>query len=278
MRGSPFFDGVEQLDLDIAGHPGRLPCFYYDASSMQAVFPAHYGRLSRLLPDPRFVPARLAPGLGCVVVTCLEYRDSDIGAYNELAISIPLNVPAHRPNLPGRALWESVRRRQVHVFVHHLPVTTDVAMRGGIDYFNFPKFVAGIDFVDGGGTRRCRLTEGQEPILIFTGPRIPARARAEAQTFCHLWMDRQPQQAEFKLNQLALGISLRPGAATLELGSRHPIARELDRLLVSCSSLQYEYTPQLEAILHGPDRVTLRLAQRALRASDDAERRAAAAR
>jgi hypothetical protein len=50
----------------------------------------------------------------------------------------------------------------------------------------------------------------------------------------------------------------------LELGERHPIARELDRLLVSKRSLQYEYVPQFEGILHGPEHLTLPLLKQLL--------------
>ena len=103
MRGSPFFEGVRQVDAQIAGQPAKLPAFYYDGAEMTALFPARHGELRRLLPDPRLVPARLAPGLGVVAVSCLEYRDSDVGPYNELAVAIPLNEPFFRPNLPDRA-------------------------------------------------------------------------------------------------------------------------------------------------------------------------------
>ena len=74
-------------------------------------------------------------------------------------------------------------------------------------------------------------------------------------------MDGQPQHAEFTINRLQVAMTLRPGAALLELGERHPIARELDRLLVSKRSLQYQYVPQFEGILHGPEHLTLPLLQ-----------------
>ena len=42
----------------------RIPTFYYDGSGIGAVFPARLAALRRLMPDRRFTPARLAPGLG----------------------------------------------------------------------------------------------------------------------------------------------------------------------------------------------------------------------
>lgn len=268
MRGSPFFDGVSQVGLEIAGERALVPVFYYETAAMTALFPARFRQLRELMPDPRFVPALLAPGVGVVAVSCLEHRETGIGPYGELAVSVPLNEPWFRPNVPGRALLEGARRGQLHAFMLHLPVTTELALRGGIDFYNFPKFLAEIEFDEEHGRRRCRLAEGKEQILSLSGEQLPTRppTRPRAQYFFHLWMDGQPQLAEFKLNQLEAASSLRPGAARLELSGRHPIALELERLLLSRRSLQYEYVPRLEAILYGPEHLTLPLLTRTLAA------------
>lgn len=259
MRGSPFFEGVKQVDFSIGGEPGKSPCFYYDASSMTAMFPARLSALRALMPDPRYVPARFAPGLGIVAISCLEYRETDIGPYNELGIAVALNAPGDRANLPGRALWRATRSGQLHAYIQHLPVTTEVALRGGVDFYNFPKFLADIEFADHDDQRACRLAEGREHIVTLRGHRIPAPKTATIQQFCHSWMDGQPQTAEFKVHRHEVGTRVRPGAAVLELGDRHPIARELDRLLVSRQPLRYEYAPSFEAILYQPEHLTLPL-------------------
>jgi hypothetical protein len=268
MRGAPFFDGIRQIEIEIGAQPARMPVFYYDAGSMTAMFPARYSALRELMPGSGFVPARLAPGLGVVAITCLEYRDTDIRAYNELSISIPLNVPSFRANLPGRALIEAQRRRETHILIHHLPVTTDIALRGGVDLYNFPKFLASIDFSDGAGRWRCRLAEGEEHILTLSGTRIATPQSRRMNYFCHLRMDGQPQLGQFAQNQIELGVSRRRDAAELELGGGHPIALELNRLLVSRTPIQYEYAPRMEAILFGPEHLTLPLIQRGLAAAE----------
>jgi hypothetical protein len=256
MRGSPFFDGVAQSEVTIAGQPTAVPIFYYDGTSTTAVFAARLGALRRLMPDPRFRPARLAPGLGALAVTCFEYRDTDIGAYNELAISIVLNEPWFRPNLPLRAMISGARTGQLHAWVHHLPVTTEIARAGGVDFYNYPKFIAGIDFEEHGRDRVCRLSEGVEHILTLTGERIATPRSEQVQMFSHLWMDRQPQRSEFKINALETGVSMRPGVASLTLGDRHPIARELAGLIAWPRPIQYQYTKRFEAILYGPEQLS----------------------
>jgi hypothetical protein len=259
MRRSPFFDGVMQADVTIAGQPAKVPIFYYDGTATSAVFAARLGGLRRLMPDPRFSPARLAPGLGAVAITCFEYRDTGIGPYNELAISVVLNEPWFRPNLPGRALISGMRRRQLHAWVHHLPVTTEIARAGGVDFYNYPKFIAAIDFQESDTRRICRLNEGAEHILTLSGERIATPRSEQLQMFSHLWMDRQPQDSEFKINAIEMGVSLRPGAASLELGDRHPIARELASLIAWRSPIQYQYIPRFEGILYGPEHLSLPL-------------------
>lgn len=191
MRGSPFFDDVSQTDATVGGEAVKLPVFYYEGSAISAIFPARLKALRDLMPDPRFSPARLAPSLGAVAVTCFEYRDTDIGPYNELAISVPLNEPSFAPNLPGRALITSLRRRQFHT-----------------------------------------------------------------------WMDQQPQGSEFKISAIEMGVTAGRGAAELELGTRHPIARELRSLLRSQRPIQYQYLPRFEGILYGPEHLTLPLIKR----------------
>jgi hypothetical protein len=273
MRGSPFFDGIAQLDLEIAGRPARTPAFYYDMGIMTALFPARHRELRKLMPDRRFVPALLAPGIGLIAVSCIEYRDTDVGPYNEVAVAVPLNVPWFRPNLPGRALIDSTRRQQFHAYVLHLPVTTEIALRGGVDFYNLPKFLAEIEFEDDGPRRRCLLAEGKEPILSLSGERLPTKAEAtELQYSFHSWMDRQPQRADCRLNQLEAAHSLRRTAAQLVLTDRHPIAQELKRLLVSHRPLLYEYAPRLELILFGPEHLTLPLVGRGLAAVAEARK------
>jgi hypothetical protein len=273
-RQSGFFEGVQQIDMqfgDGGEFAARVPIFYYDGTAQTAVFPARLGALRKLLPDPRFVPARLAPGLGAVALTCFEYRDTDIGPYNELSVAIVLNHPPFASNLPGRALLAGLRSGQLHAWIHHLPVTTEIARLGGVELYNYPKFIGSIDFEEGAGRRTCRLGEGEEHIFTVDGPLIETPDAYQLQAFSHLWMDRQPQESEFKLNILAGGHSRRFGAAQLKLGERHPIARELAGVLVSRRSIHYELMTRFEGILYGPEHLSLQFLHHALEMAQTGE-------
>lgn len=267
MSKSSFFGGVAQADLTEHGQVIKVPAFYYDGTAMTAVFPARLSALRAVLPDPRFVPARVAPGIGAVALTCFEYRDTDLGPYNELSISIVLNEPYFRANLPGRALLSALRRGQFDVWVHQLPVTTEIARAAGVDYYNYPKFLASIDFTDDNGRRTCRLAEGPDHILTLSGRTMPAAGPSGLQFFSHLWMDGQPQSSEFKIGAAAMRCTFSPAAATLRLGNEHPLARDLDRMLLWRRPIYYQHLARFEGILYGPEHLTAPLIMRALAAS-----------
>jgi hypothetical protein len=269
MRATTFFEGVRQADIDVQGDIVKLPIFYYDGESMTGIFPAKLGALRKLLPDRRLSPARLAPGVGALSVTCFEYRDSDVGTYNELAIGIPLNFPAFRANVPGRAMLGGVLSGQLDAYVLHLPVTTELALKAGRELWNYPKFVASIDFTQDEQTRTCRLAEGAEHILTMRAPRIRSNRTEQQQLFTHVYQDGQPQRGEFKLLARNSGQTIKPGAAELEIGDRHPIASELRGALLSNKSLAASYTPQIEGILYGPENINSRMIQLAAHAPDE---------
>ncbi len=262
MQRSPFFEGVTQMDATLIGQTVKLPIFYYGGTSIGAVFPASLARLRRLMPDPRIRPARLVPGVGALAITCFEYADTDIGPYNELAISVLLCEPPHVVNLPARAIVSGLRSRQLHAWVHHLPVTTEIALAGGVELYNYPKFIAAIDYEQSAARRTCTLAQGAEHILTLQGDLIETPRSERFQLFSHLWMDRQPQSSEFQINARAMGVSFDPRRASLQLGSRHPIARELDALLISRRPLQYQYIRSFEGILYGPEHLSLPLIER----------------
>lgn len=253
-----FFAGIEQVDLSIGGFQGKLPLFYRKARCFSAVFPAPLWRIRQALPDRRFVPAQVAPGVAAVQLSAFEYCDLDIPPYNEFAMCIPLVSPHFLP-LPGYNMLRQMLRKEYDVYFLHLPVTTEVAMRGGIDYYGFPKFLASIDFDDSREWVECGVKEGEEPICTLRGRKIEATRSGTMKFFCHLYQHRQPQTAEGKMNIQRYAMSFKPADAELSLGSSHPIAAELSRLLISTRPLMYMYIPDFQLILYGPGNLSLQL-------------------
>ena len=56
-----------------------------------------------------------------LAVTALEFRESDIGPYNEVAISVPFTLDKPSPHFTGVFREPS---KEPKLFIRHLPVTT----------------------------------------------------------------------------------------------------------------------------------------------------------
>jgi len=253
-----FFAGVEQVDVWAAGKKVKLPIFYRDARAYIAIFPASIFALKRLLPDPRFTPAQMFPGIGAIGLACFEYHDTDVGPYNEFAFTVMLNNPNFL-KIPGYNITRQLLQFNFYPFIFHLPVTTEEALRWGIDFSGFPKFLASIDFTDTPEWTGCELKEGDDLICRLKGKKINAPLSRQMKYLIHLYQHRQPQHTEFKLNARQLGISLNPNDVELEIGTSHPIARQLSRTLLMNRALMYFSMPSVQFILYGPENLSLPL-------------------
>jgi len=251
-----FFAGVDQLEAEIAGVRGKTPAFYRDARCFTLMLPARLLALRRLLPDPRFVPAQVLPCIGAVNLTAFEYYDTDINPYNEFSVSILLNSNQFL-QIPGYNALRQMLQNCFYAYIHHLPVTTEVALEGGVQLYNYPKFMASIDFSDSDDWVTCELAVGDDLICRTKGRKIPAPRSGVMKYICHLYQYQQPQYAEMKVNARRYGMAMGQGNAELEVGTAHPVARELSSLLISEKPLVYIYVPSMQAILYGPEHISL---------------------
>lgn len=249
-----FFAGIDQAEVPLGEGRIKVPIFYYDASSVTAIFPASARKLKKILPDPAYHPLTIAPGIGTVAVTAFAYRETDIGPYNELSIAIPMAYKT-RSLLPGRDLVRQFRRGEFHAYVRHLPVTTRIALDAGRVFFNYPKFLAAIRFTETHASVAAALEVDGENILTLTGKKIPLGGPRVLRYVTYPYRDGVPHEAPVLINAQMMAFTLMRSAATLDLGATHPMSLELKGLLLSRRPIQYHYIPRFQAVLYGPSRL-----------------------
>lgn len=260
-----FFSGIEQVEMKFNGGIGKLPIFYREVRSFSLMIPASYRALKRLLPDPRFVPAQAALGVGIITLSAFEYYDTDIGPYNEFSVGIVLNNPYFLP-IPAYNVTKQYLSRFYCVYVHRLPVTTEIALRAGVDFYNFPKFIADIEFSETAQSVTCRLSHDGTEILTITSPKLPTRNIGEMKFIAHLYHNRQPQMAEFKINVVEGAIRWLPGGgASWSFNNAHPYGNELSRAVIGTRPISCLYMPKIQGILYGPEHLSIPLIERALK-------------
>lgn len=256
MRGD-LFRGIKQFEYptpSAAAHLGKpsfvVPVYYYDNTSMTAIYTASTALVRPYLPDARMHPLEVTPGRCLVAFTAFEYRKTDIDPYNEFSIAILINFDKRA--IPGLSILRQFLANAFHAYVWHLPVTTEIARYGGVELYGYPKFIADIAFTRGAGHIECTLAAGDKLILKVRGRQLQTSAG---------------KRVRFKTYPVKDGITLcgnvytrhhdyaesRGGAdASLTIGTDHPISAELRSIDLSDKPLLYQYSPVNEAVLFGP--------------------------
>ncbi|MBI4247871.1 MAG: hypothetical protein HY611_00075, partial [Elusimicrobia bacterium] len=141
-----------------------------------------------------------------------------------------------------------------------LPVTTETALYGGIDFFNYPKYLADISFRETATHRVCTLRdkESRELIAEFEGRKIPTRTCAAEEEnkltfYTYPWIGARPHRAKLLINQIERGGACLRRGASLRLGS-HPRAEAFRALSIGAQA-QYLYAPKCQAVLFAPEAV-----------------------
>ncbi len=122
----------------------ELPILYYDASNVMALFSVERAAATRLLAGTGLEPV-MARGKALAGMSFFEYRDSSVGAYNEVATAVFAKPRGSRESFAA-SLVIPARWRSCGAYVVDLPVTTRAANAAGREIWGYPKFVTSISF------------------------------------------------------------------------------------------------------------------------------------
>ncbi len=251
MRDTPFFKDTPRKALDMAGRQIEFPILYYDLRYITGIFTAKTTKLRNLLPHPNFRPIEIWPGTGMLGITAFEYRETSIGSYNEIAITIPVKFPPQFV-LPGISAISMIRRNVFPVYICHLPVTTDIALKVGVHFWNYPKFLAEITIQEKNENVEITLKENDSLILRMIARRLSVRKSAEVQFHTYSIKDNVVMHGSAVGLGQRLGIKMLGKTAQLELGE-HQISEELRGLSISETAFCEQYADGVMTKLYDPD-------------------------
>jgi hypothetical protein len=197
--------------VEILGRRVDLPVQVREARAAAATFVVRRDPVRGLLDGTGLEPVRLPGARTLCVIAAVQYVDSDLGRYNEVAVAFA--VP-RVDGVPGGA------------FIHQLPVDGEFTLAAGRGIWGFPKWMARIDLRFEGNGARCRLAADDDLVLELQVAsrrvRVPARA-SEMSAYSRI--DGVTRRTPFTSDPS--GVRIRPGGARLVLGDRHPLARQL---------------------------------------------------
>ena len=248
MRGE-LFEGIKQWEFERDDIKAKLPVFYYDNTTLTAIYTASTKKVKAHLPHPAMRPVELFPGRCLVAFTAFEYRETDIDPYNEFSITCLITFG--RSQVPGLTVTGMLARRCFTGYVWHLPVTTEIARVGGVELYGYPKFLADIEFTKEGGWITCDLSEEGTRILSLKGRVLPTKKGKITRYITYPVKDGIPLKAHVYVTPLEFAESRNPKDAELTVGSGHAICDELGGIGLSKKPVVYQYLPVNEAILFG---------------------------
>lgn len=252
MRDDPFFKDTPVKTLDMEGESIDFPILYYDLRAITSIFTAKTKSLRELLPHRNFKPIELWPGTAMLAIAAFEYHDTSIDPYNEIAIAIPITFPPSF-SFPGLSAVSMMLKNRFSVYIHHLPVTTDIAYKGGVYFYNYPKFVSEITFQDQGDNLEVILREKTELIFKMNAKKLALKKSAQSENHTYSIKENVVMHTIIEGWAPRFGMTMMGNMAELELGN-HPISKELAKLSLSKTARSGTYAEGMMMKLYSPDK------------------------
>ncbi|MBI4957524.1 MAG: acetoacetate decarboxylase family protein [Myxococcales bacterium] len=166
--------GIRTVRSPTSAGPCELPIVYRDGSAiglMYLVEPALVGACLPAVAGRAPFEPQLVLGQAVVQFALLEYRDTSIGRYNEVALAAQVRRKGTAPSLVRTLLDLRGVEAQGNCFLN-LPVTTEAACAAGRELWGFPKYV--VDIETSFAPERVRVVQRGEFELVVgrAGPLV----------------------------------------------------------------------------------------------------------
>jgi len=204
-----------QPSYEIQGRTVTLPCEVRDASSGTAVYAVSAREAQRLVPEA-FEVLEPTPGTTQLSLLMVDYRDNDLGDYDEVGIVFFVKPRGAADERAG-------------TYIHQLPVNQGFTCEAGCRIWGFPKSVQEIDVEYAPSSATCRLVMEGRHVFTLTVPRGGRDETPDSASTGYTLIDGVPHASSFIRG--GRGEQTRPGGegVRLELGD-HPLAEDLRKL------------------------------------------------
>jgi hypothetical protein len=211
-----------------------------DARSGSAIYTVPAGAAQSLLPGDAYEIVEMAPGLGQLILGFVDYRDNDLGDYDEVMIVFFVKPKGAPPSAQG-------------TFIYKLPVNQSFTCEAGASIWGFPKTIEQIDIDYAGDHASCRLIMEGEHVFTLRLPRMQdATETPDVEMTTYTYLD-GPHAVSFTSGGAT---AVRPGGdgVELELGT-HPLAGELRRLGLPGSPMMSTWMEHMHGSFGMPRRI-----------------------
>ena len=149
-----------------------FPVNFRDVHYIAALYSANVEAVRKHLIGTGLKAGLILRGKPVVALGLIQYKDSDLGVYNEVIIAIPV-IPEHEKS--GYANWlelyAPLKTRKLGQYIIHIPVDSVQSMEAGRDLWGYPKTVLTINhqFVQNNVDSSIMNEDGNKSIVSFDG-------------------------------------------------------------------------------------------------------------
>lgn len=239
------------LTYEIQGQTVGFPVEVRDATSGAATFLVPSPVANRLIPDP-FEIAEVLPGRGICSLAMVDYKDNDLGDYNEIAIGFMVVPKGSRPSIPYLGTMLDLIKGRLASHITHMPVDQSFTRDAGSMIWGYPKTVQQIDIEYLGSHARARLVYDGEHALTLTLLRGGKHSVANGSITTLSVIEGVPYRTI--ASQRIEGMGFHFGSARVELGTGR-IADELRSLGLPKRALMCVWMEHMEARFGPPEKL-----------------------
>ena len=210
------------------GRTVTMPCMVRDASSGNATFLVDAEAARRLLPGDEIELAELLPGRALCSIACIDYKDNDLGDYDEVSVAFFVRPRGASRGIPYLGTLLDMAGGRLGTYIWRLPVNQPFTCEAGCGIWGFPKTVETITWEPRGERMACRWESEGRHVLTLSVARGGGRTLPDREMTTYTRIEGVPHLTPFVSGASGVGLRL-GGGAELELGD-HPLAEELRQL------------------------------------------------
>ncbi len=219
---------AETLAYEIQGQQVTFPVEVRDASGAIAGFLVS-SRVANRLVGNAFEIVEFLPGRTLFLLGCIDYKDNDLGDYNEVAMNFFVRKKGASRGLPWIGAWLAMAKGGLPSYSWKMPVNQSFTRDAGATIWGFPKTVERIDFdYSQEGRFRGYLEMDGEKVFEIEMPRGGDKERPASPIIGYTYIEGVPHVTSATQTASQMGAG---GGKEVEisLGS-HPIADDLRSL------------------------------------------------
>ncbi|MEN8158551.1 MAG: acetoacetate decarboxylase family protein [Myxococcota bacterium] len=218
----------ETPEYEIQGRKVTFPVEVRDASGAIAGFLVSSRAANRLVGDA-FEIVSFLPGRTLFMLGCIDYKDNDLGDYNEVAMNFFVRRKGASRGVPYLGAWLGLGKGGLPSYSWKMPVNPSFTRDAGAIIWGFPKTIERIDFdYSREGRFHALLEMDGKKVFEIDLPRGGDKERPAGPSIAYSYIEGVPHVTRFTQQTSELGAGGGKGVE-LRLGS-HPIADDLRSL------------------------------------------------